>query len=353
MNPKIDALQPLTRRKFLSAAARTISLGALALLLRPEEHLLNAQPTGIASWRKITPVNDSPPARSNHLMIYDAAQDRLILFGGRGPSGVLNDVWAFSFKDGTWANLTPTGETPAPRFTPTAVYDPQKNRMVTYSGMGAGFFNDTWAFDLASNRWEELKGDPRPAPRYGTILAYDSKRHGALTFAGFTSEGGRFDDTWHFSLESDHWQDLGPIGPRPGRRCLHMGAYDLGKDRLVIYGGQRSGPLDDLWAFDVETRTWRELMAETKPEARMFASMVYDTEEKRLLVFGGRGATIFGDLWAFDTQQEHWTSLTPSGEGASNRHSHSAVWVPGGGMYVFGGSSDSAVMSDLWVLAFN
>lgn len=344
--------QQFTRRKFLSTASRTLGLGALALLVAPGKAVLNAQATGAATWREITSLNNSPPARANHAMIYDAKQDRLIVFGGRGTEGLLNDVWAFSIKDRLWANLTPTGGAPASRLTPVAVYDPKKHRMIIYSGQGAGFFNDTWAFDLSTNRWEELKGDPRPAARYGTILAYDSKRHEAVTFAGFTSEGGRFDDTWNFSLDTDRWQDLGPSGPRPGRRCLHTGAYDSDKDRLVIYGGQRSGPLDDLWAFDVNTKTWRELTSQPKPAARMFASMVYDSTQKRLIIFGGRGAETFGDLWAFDAQRELWSELDVSGEKPSKRHSHSAVWVPGKGMFVFGGSSN-VDLNDLWQLSFD
>lgn len=343
--------QQLTRRQLLARASRTLGLGALALLIGHRKDLVNAQSTGAATWKRITPLNSSPGARANHAMVYDSKQDRLIVFGGRGEGGLLNDVWAFSLKDRSWVNLTPTGSAPAPRLTPTAVYDSKKNRMIVYSGQGAGFFNDTWTFDLTSNRWEELKGDPRPAARYGTILDYDLKRHGALTFAGFTSEGGRFDDTWNFSLDADSWQDLGPAGPRPGRRCLHMGAYDSDKDRLMIYGGQRGGPLDDLWAFDLNTKTWRELTPQTKPAARMFASMVYDPTQKRLIVFGGRGAETFGDVWAFDMQQERWAELAVSGEKPSKRHSHSAVWVPGRGMLVFGGSSGTD-LNDLWELSF-
>ena len=32
----------------------------------------------------------------------------------------------------------------------------------------------------------------------------------------------------------------------------------------MIYGGQRSGPLGDLWAFDPNTDTWREIETSTQ-----------------------------------------------------------------------------------------
>lgn len=343
-------LQKCTRRTFLSAVSRTLGFGALTMLIGyklQREDFVNAQ-TGTVTAKKIVPQNVSPPVRTNHSMVYDAQQDRLIVFGGLGNSGFLNDIWAFSLKDRTWANLTPKDSSvPAPRWTPTAIYDAKKNRMVIYSGQGAGFFNDTWGFDLEKNMWTELKTEKKPAPRYGTVLAYDSKRHSAVTFAGFTSEGGRFDDTWSFPLESDSWQDLGPEGTRPRRRCLHMGAYDSDRDALFIYAGQSGGDLDDLWSFDLNTKTWRELTPSAKPAARRFASMIYDPTQKRLLVFGGRGSESFGDLWAFNTEQERWVELAIGGEKLPARHSHSTVWVQGRGMYLFGGSA-GGLMNDLW-----
>lgn len=343
-----------TRRSFLIEASRALGLGVLSLTLGQALGVTEiALAQSAARWRKITALIDRPPARQNHSMIYDSAQERLIIFGGRGGGGIFNDTWAFSLRDGTWTNLT-VGSAPPPRFTPTAVYDPLKNRMVIYSGQGStGFFNDAWALDLNSNQWTELKNaSARPEERYGTILAYDSERHGAVTFAGFTSEAGRFDDTWNFLLTNDSWEDLGPNGPRPGRRCLHMGAYDSDRDRLVIYGGQRLSPLGDTWAFDLETRSWRELTPAVSPAPRMFGSMIYDSQEKRMIVFGGLGTEVYGDVWAFDSQRERWAELIVSeDERPARRHSHSAVWVSDRGMLVFGGSSDAGLMNDLWELS--
>lgn len=343
-----------TRQSFLIEASRALGSSAIALTVGQAIGVTEmALAQSVARWRKITIWNEGPPARQNSSIIYDSAQERLIIFGGRGEGGIFDDTWAFSLRDERWTSLT-VGSAPPPRFTPTAIYDPQKNRMVIYSGQGpAGFFNDTWALDLNSNQWTELKNvSARPEERYGTILVYDSKRHGAVTFAGFTSEAGRFDDTWNFSLTSDSWEDLEPKGLRPGRRCLHMGAYDSNRDRLVIYRGQRLGPLGDIWAFDLETRSWRELTPAVSPSPRMFGSMVYDANEKRMIVFGGMGAEFYGDLWAFDSQGERWAELVVSGdERPAKRHSHSTVWVSSRGMLVFGGSSDAGSMNDLWELS--
>ncbi len=232
------------------------------------------------------------------------------------------------------------------------MYDPANDRVVTYSGQGNGLFNDTWAFDLTRNQWTELAtSQERPAKRYGTFFAYDSIRHAALTFAGFTSEAGRFDDTWRFSLDTDQWEELEPAGDRPGRRCLHMGSYDADRDRLMIYGGQRGGPLGDLWSFDIEAKRWRELTPDVRPAPRMFGSLVYDLDHRQLILFGGTGAETYGDLWVYESEGELWRELTSTSDGPSHRQSHAAAWVPGQGMLLFGGQDETGLRNDLWQLS--
>jgi hypothetical protein len=58
----------------------------------------------------------------------------MILFGGRGSSGDLGDVWAFDLADDSWERIQPDGEGPTPRFTHNAVYDATGHRMLIWSG---------------------------------------------------------------------------------------------------------------------------------------------------------------------------------------------------------------------------
>lgn len=59
--------------------------------------LSNPNVIGQPGWTQITPQGTSPSARggvvANAASAYDAANDRLIIFGGKGPNGVLNDTW--------------------------------------------------------------------------------------------------------------------------------------------------------------------------------------------------------------------------------------------------------------------
>jgi len=342
----------LSRRTFLKKTSRTVGFGALSLLVGPQLKGI-AQSGFLPTWERIEAANEGPSARSNHAMIFDPEGTRILVFGGRERRDFLNDVWAFSLENRIWTNITPSGNGPAPRRTPATIYDPQAQQLVTYSGQGAGFFNDIWGLDLDTLDWTEFQDAPRPAPRYGTVLAHDAARQNALTFAGFTSERGRFNDTWRFSLETNEWKELNLDGPRPGLRCLHMGTFDSDRDQFMIYGGQRNGPLADLWAFDPSTETWREIVTDTHPPARMFATMVYADQFQEVLVHGGSGAGVFGDLWVFNPDDEQWIELNVEGDTPSARHSHSSVWITGLGMMMFGGNTINGLGNDLWKLSFS
>lgn len=343
----------INRRTFLSRTSRAVGFGAASLLIGPQMSVMG-QLNLTATWERVDAINEGPSPRANHAMIFDPEGIQLLVFGGRDRSGFLNDVWAFSLEDRTWTELTPNGNGPQPRRTPATIYDPDAQQLVTYSGQGSSFFNDIWGLDLATLSWNEYLDSPRPVPRYGTVLAHDPARQAAYTFAGFTSERGRFDDTWRFSLASNTWEELNLGQERPSRRCLHMGAFDSERDQFMIYGGQRGGPLGDLWSFDPDTESWREIVTDNQPAPRMFSSFLYADQFQQMLVYGGAGSSVFGDLWFFDTEQEQWSELNAEGEEVpENRQSHSAVWITGLGMMMFGGSTTSGSANDLWKLSFS
>jgi len=55
----------------------------------------------VYSWQKIeAPDPDrAPPGRTGHAMAYDADGGRIVVFGGNGQEGVLNDLWAFDLQE--------------------------------------------------------------------------------------------------------------------------------------------------------------------------------------------------------------------------------------------------------------
>src|SRR5205814_1259585 len=68
------------------------------------------------AWTPYAPTDSLPPARAGHSAIYDPVRDRMVVFGGQHPFGLVNDVWALSLTGPpTWTALTPTGTPPSAR----------------------------------------------------------------------------------------------------------------------------------------------------------------------------------------------------------------------------------------------
>jgi hypothetical protein len=45
------------------------------------------------TWLKLLPGGTPPTGRIDHTAIYDPVGNRMVVFGGLGGSGMLNDVW--------------------------------------------------------------------------------------------------------------------------------------------------------------------------------------------------------------------------------------------------------------------
>ncbi|MFN2507284.1 MAG: kelch repeat-containing protein, partial [Chthoniobacterales bacterium] len=69
---------------------------------------------------------------------------RLLLFGGYGDNGEMNDTW--SWNGTTWTELHPA-TSPSPRTYPSMCADPAGNAVVLFGGFNffaGGALNDTW-----------------------------------------------------------------------------------------------------------------------------------------------------------------------------------------------------------------
>ncbi len=305
-------------------------------------------------WRNLTPQSgQSPEARRDAEAIHDPHGKRVILFGGSGDNGPLNDTWAFNLETRVWTKLATTGTPPAPRFGFDAVYDPVGHQMVIWAGQGAGFFNDTWALDLNTLEWRDVSpasSNARPKARYGSASIFDPVTRSLVQFAGFTSESGRFQDTQSFGIADKTWSDWTPSNSKPQVRCLLTAAFDRANRRMIIYGGQRSGALDDIWSFDLASRQWTNLTPAQRPPGRMWASS-FINRDGRFVVFGGSGAGNFNETWSFDFSNNMWTQLQIENPPAPRNAMAYAYIESEDRFIIFGGSSDGGNLNDIWELS--
>jgi hypothetical protein len=119
--------------------------------------LTNANGVGTPNWIQLSPIGTPPAARYFQSGVYDPATNSMIVFGGTAAVvGLVNDVWKLSHADGTggtpaWTQLSPTGTPPSARYTHTAVYNAANNRMVVFAGNdSSNDLNDTWVLTSAS-----------------------------------------------------------------------------------------------------------------------------------------------------------------------------------------------------------
>ncbi len=305
-------------------------------------------------WRDLTPTSGiAPEARNNGAAIYDPVGKRFIIVAGSGNSGFLNDTWAFTIATRTWTKLTTTGATPSPRRGFDAVYDPVGKQMLIYAGQGSGFFSDTWSLNLSTLEWRDVSPAvaSRPKARYGHAAVFDPVTRSLVQFAGFTEESRRFQDTQSFSVANNSWQDWTPSGIKPEVRCLLTGAFDHTRRKMVIYGGQRSGFLDDLWAFDLASRTWEDFTVSARPIGRLFASSFVDNAGQ-FIVFGGSSSQgNLNELQSFNFQSKQWTRLNPANP-PSKRNGALTAYIEGENKFiVFGGLGDNGYLNDVWELS--
>ena len=309
-----------------------------------------------AGWSQVVAANAGPAARYDHSAVFDPVRQQLVIFGGRDAEA-FGDTWIFERTTRMWRAVDSAG--PAPRFGHGAVYDAANRRMLIVMGQGADFFNDVWAFDLDQETWTELKANDRssakPRPRYGQSAALDALGR-VLISHGF-SDQGRFDDTWAFDVAATRWDNLTPTSDaKPLKRCLHTLIYEAAADRMILFGGCSSGfgpcPQGDLWAFDLKTTTWTELTADgAAPAARSDASLVYEAAAQMLFLFGGKteqGAS--AETWSYVLESNVWMQLEQADSPSARSSQATSYDSQTRRVMIFGGLTANGSSADLWEL---
>jgi cysteine-rich repeat protein len=185
-------------------------------------------------WTDQTPVAPAarPPGRSEAAIADDAQRGRVVLFGGRGSSGLLNDVWEW---DGAhWIEASPSGRIPTARAGHSLVYDPALRRIVLFGGHDEFTkLNDTWTWDGA--RWTELIMPAAPPAREHHTMIYDPIRRQVVLFAGAAAnvlgdlwfwryrDGAAPAESCDSGFDGDGDRKIGCDDPDCSTRCIACG----------------------------------------------------------------------------------------------------------------------------------
>jgi hypothetical protein len=279
--------------------------------------------SGSEAWTKIDPAGPHPPARGQHSAIYDAAEGRMIVFGGRSRVKLFSDVWALDLTPGAeaWTQLSPAGTPPIARRWHSAVYDTANGRMVVFGGGGGGaVLSDVWALDLTSGAeaWSQLaEGSPGPPARVQHSAIYDAAMGFMILFGGYDA-GTLFNDVWALNLTTETWVQLSPSGTPPTVRRGHTAVYDGANSRLLLFGGVGSGGFhNDLWELSLVPGSvaWTQLAPSgTAPAGRAWHTGMVDMLSGRFITIGGH--VMIGDIkgemqWSLALDDLTWATFEP------------------------------------------
>lgn len=170
------------------------------------------------------------------------------------------------------------------------------------------------------------------AATHGFALWHDGA--GVWLFGGVLGSGQEANDLWRW--DGQDWLPVATTTSPSPRRGV-VAAYDQGRQRAVLFGGEQSGLLlADTWEFDGVD--WLLRTPPVAPGPRAFAAMAHDPQRGiTVLCHGHRtlgGGFLHTDSWQWDGQQ--WTRLASSPP-YSPWAQQSMAFVPSAGGVVFCG----------------
>ena len=298
--------------------------------------------SGTPTWTQLTPAGTPPSPRDGSLAIYDPVRDRMVLFGG-SSTAPQNDVFALSLSGApAWSQLLIVGTPPPARSYGGALYDPVRDRLVLFGGIGAsGTLSDTWELAFGLSTWGPVAAAGTP-PQGSAPIAFDPPRDRLLTYTASSLWALNFAGT-------PTWQAVSAV-PGPGDRYYHSFTRDPVRDRVILFGGHYPAS-SDLWQCTLSTPAWT-MLDEGKPQLSTSTSCVWsvrDSRRDRMILMLREGSISRIKTLAFDTYL--WGAITPTGTPPSDRTGASAIYDPAGDQIVFfGGTTSTGRTDETWAL---
>lgn len=247
-----------------------------------------------SAWTEIVPGGEPPLPRYIHSAIYDPVRDRMVIYGGFDVAGYGDDAWALPLADSSdWAPLSPGGPRPPGRQGHSAIYDPVRDQMVVYGGFGApGFLDDTWALSLAdTTTWRLLLApaghtltlvasngavseDPPPVNgRYadGTAVLLTATPAPGYHFVDYTGDVSATTDTVTVIMTADRTVTaefaptlgVGEGGPPVATLLLPARPNPVHQSATLAFSLAHAGPVE-LDVYDVDGRHVRTLVHDSR-----------------------------------------------------------------------------------------
>jgi hypothetical protein len=247
-----------------------------------------------ARWDRADTTGPSP--RMDIAIAYDAARDRVVLFGGNGANAVqFTDTWEWDGR--SWLKRDDVG--PGKRIHSVMAYDVTRRRVVLFGGAGPEtWLTDTWEWD--GIRWERRSTD---GPKFMASAAYDASRQAVVGFTLAAQDGSPA--TGMVMWNGQTWKPIAtslvpPVAPleplvagaAPNVLMAQRSNYHTGTAATWLWNGNH-------WIAD----------STAGPGKLLAYSAAFDSRRGRLVLFGGLapGEIPSGALW--ERAATGWTRL--------------------------------------------
>ncbi len=244
-----------------------------------------------------------PTARTGTAVAYDQSRGVTVLFGGY-RAGRLGDTWEWDGQ--VWRLVATDG--PA-RDRHAMVYDSVRNVIVLFGGFPD--YNETWEWD--GREWVR-RSTTGPHGRIDHAMAFDEDRGVTVLFGGWDTRDEQFKDTWEW--DGATWTLVSTTGPR--ERLLHKMVYDRSLRRVVMYGGNYGTSFGGRWAdtWEWDGRSW-SFHGIDGPGERSSHLLAYDVVRDRVVLFGGfDGNSRLHDTW--ERSDGVWSRVYVGGPSTDN-----------------------------------
>nr|AML79454.1 putative LOV domain-containing protein [Lindsaea microphylla] len=269
-------------------------------------------------WRHVQ-VSSAPPGRWGHTLSCLNGSS-LVVFGGCGKEGLLNDVFVLNLDEPlpTWREVT-SAAPPLPRSWHSSCTLDGTTLVVSGGCADSGvLLNDTFLLDLMADKpvWQEITVSYSPPSRLGHSLSVYGKKK-ILMFGGLAKSGPlkvRSSDVYKIDLDEAEpkWRYVTgssmpggstPGGTVPPPRLDHVDIA-LPGGRVLVFGGSIAGlhSASELFLLDVtdEKPTWRILDVPGQKPKFAWGHSTCVVGGTRAVVLGG----LTGEEWVLNELHE-------------------------------------------------
>ncbi|CAG9320199.1 unnamed protein product [Blepharisma stoltei] len=254
--------------------------------------------------------NLSPSPRMHHSLLQ--VGNYLYTFGGRGDyNELLNDLWEFEPENDYWQLKVPTGDVPSKRHSYAAASE--GDHMLIWGGIGqGGYLNDGYLYNINTNLWNSLTYTGiNPSPRLGACIGLQGEN--VYIYGGLT-DSGLSDELWLYSINSktytllDHANSYGP-GPIFYPTCSLFSSSPV---LYIIYGESDNNiPANKIYGYNINTGKWK-LYYDGSEDTEHSKSRAAIYKTPNITIFAGgesQGTYPNNEILIYSSYYKEWESL--------------------------------------------